>query len=84
MPYFATRLVDVNDVISRHRLDFNADTKACCILAQQLLHATTLSPNLHAWFCTIPFVLERCGHPKFEVCFERLVSIFESTTYLIA
>ena len=74
------KIKDVNDTISRHRRNFNADTKACCILAQQLLCASALSPNLHAWVCMIPFLLDKCGHPKFEVCIERLVSIIRSNT----
>ena len=69
------KLKEVNDTISRHRRDFNADTKACCTMAQQLLLASYLSPNLHSLFCMIPFLLDKCGHPKFEVCIERLVSI---------
>ena len=64
---------EVKDTISRHRRDFDADTKACCTMAQQLLLASSLSPNLHALFCMIPFLLDKCGHSKFEV--ERLVSI---------
>ena len=66
---------DVNEMTLSHRRDFYADTNACCTLAQQLLCASALSPNLHAWFCIIPYLLDTCGHPKFEVCIERLVSI---------
>jgi hypothetical protein len=70
-----TKLKQVNETIARHRRDFIADTKACCIMSQDLLSASALSPNLHAWFCMIPFLLATCGHPKFEVCIERLVSV---------
>ena len=80
---FENKFKEVNERIERHRRDFKADTKACCIMAQQLLCASALSPNLHAWFCMIPFMLEMCGHPKFEVCIERLVSSVESISYLI-
>ena len=70
------KIREVNEKISRHRREFIADAKDCCIMAQQLLGASTLSLNLHAWFCMIPYLMDLCGHPKFEICIERLVSIY--------
>jgi hypothetical protein len=74
------KLKEVNEKIARHRREFIADTKACCIMVQQHLHCSALSPNLHAWFCMIPFLLEMCGHPMNEVCIERLVSNLKCMT----
>jgi hypothetical protein len=75
-----TKLKRVNETIARHRRDLKADTKASCIMTQELLCASAMSPNLHAWFCMISFLWDTCGHPKFEVCIERLVSVFRSST----
>ena len=74
----------VNEKIQRHhRREFIADTKACCVMAQQLLGAFSLSPNnLHARFCMIPYLLDVCGHSKFEFCIERLESTYTLIVYL--
>ncbi len=49
------KLKEVNETISRHRRDFTADTKAFCTMAQQLLLASYLAPNLHAFFVLFHF-----------------------------
>ena len=76
------KIREVNEKISRHRRESIADTKAFCIMAQQLLGAFALSPNLHARFCLIPYLLDVCAHPKFKGCIERLVSTYTSIVYL--
>jgi hypothetical protein len=34
---------------------------------------SALSPNLYAWRCMIPHLMDLCGHLKFEICIERRV-----------
>ena len=65
---------EANKRITRQRRECIANIKCCCILVQQCLPVSALSPNLHAWRCMIPYLMEICGHPKFEICIERLVS----------
>jgi hypothetical protein len=62
-----------NQVILRQRRECISNIKSCCILAQKYLNTSALSPNLHAFYYMIPYLMERCGHPKFEICIERLV-----------
>jgi hypothetical protein len=64
-----------NNVILRQRRECIANIKSCCILVQLYLKTSALSPNLHAWYCMITYLLEKCGHPKFEICIERLVRL---------
>ncbi len=62
-----------NEIILRQRRECIENIKSCCILAQLYLKPSALNPNLHVWFCMIPFLMEMCGHPKFEICIEWLV-----------
>lgn len=62
-----------NELILRHRRECIANIKSFCILAQKHLNPSALSPNLHALYCMIPYLLENCAHPKFEICIERMV-----------
>ena len=62
-----------HQVILRQRRKCIAITKSLCILAQQHLNASALSPNFHALLCMILYLLVNCGHPKCKICIERLV-----------
>jgi len=62
-----------NEIILRQRRECIENIKGCCILAQLYLKPSALSPNLHAFYCMIPFLMEMCGNPKFEIYIERLV-----------
>jgi hypothetical protein len=65
---------EANERIKRQRRECIANIACCCILVQQCLPVSALNPNLHAWLCMIPYLMELCGHQKFEICIERLVS----------
>ena len=69
------KLEDIIHTILRLRRECIANIKCCCILIQLILPVSTLSPNLHAWRCMITHLMDLCGHPKFEICIERLLSI---------
>jgi hypothetical protein len=62
-----------NQVILRQRRECIANIKSFCSLAQRYLNPSALSPNLHGLYCMIPYLMDMCGHPKFEICIERLV-----------
>ena len=73
---------EANERIKRQRRECIANINGCRILVQQCIRVSALSPNLHAWRCMIPLLVDICGHPRFEIRIERMVSQNPSIHYI--